>query len=258
MTVTAWNDAAATAALMARDPTPAAFKDRREIEALGVTVVRYSNGVEAWFKPTDFKNDEVIFSLVSSGGSSLAPPDQFVEASLSPALVQLSGAGGHRAVDLQKLMAGKIASASPSMSASTHGISGGGNPANIETALQLLYLKFTDPGNDADAFALIKKNLESAYQNRERDPGAVFGEKIAEINYQRPLHRQAAHARPHRQARSRRDGRLLQGPLLECGGLHLLHGRRVQAGRGAAAGGQVRGVAAVEGRPAAPPSSSWA
>jgi zinc protease len=182
VTVTAWNDAASTAALMARDPAPAAFKDRREIEALGVTVVRYSNGVEAWFKPTDFKNDEVIFSLISSGGSSLAPPDQFPEASLSPALVQLSGAGGHRAVDLQKLMAGKIASASPSMSASSHGISGGGNPANLETALQLLYLKFTDPGNDADAFALIKKNLENAYQNRERDPGAVYGEKIAEIN----------------------------------------------------------------------------
>ena len=182
VTVTAWTDAAATAALMSRDPDPGTIKDRREIEALGVTVVRYSNGVEAWFKPTDFKNDEVIFSLASQGGSSLATPEQFVEASLAPALVQLSGAGGHRAVDLGKLMAGKIASATPSISASTHSISGSSNPANIETALQLLYLKFTDPGNDADAFALIQKNLEAAYQNRERDPGTVYGEKVAEIN----------------------------------------------------------------------------
>jgi zinc protease len=182
VTVTPWNDVAATAALMARDPAPGTVKDRREIEALGVTVVRYSNGVEAWFKPTDFKNDEVIFSLISAGGSSLAPPERFIEASLSPALVQLSGAGGHRAVDLQKLMAGKIASAGPSMSHSSHGISGGSNPANIETALQLLYLKFTDPGNDADAFALIKKNLEASYQNRDRDPGAVYNEKLGEIN----------------------------------------------------------------------------
>jgi zinc protease len=182
LTVTPWNDAVATAALMARDPEPGAIKDRRAIEALGVTVVRYSNGVEAWFKPTDFKNDEVVFSLVSSGGSSLATPEQFVEASLSPALVQLSGAGGHRAVDLPKLVAGKIASASPTMSPSSHGMAGSSNPANIETALQLLYLKFTDPGDDPDAFALIKKNLEAAYQNRERDPGSVYGEKIGEIN----------------------------------------------------------------------------
>ena len=180
--VTAWSDTAATAALMARDPEPGVIKERREIEALGVTVVRYSNGVEAWFKPTDFKNDEVMFSLIAPGGSSLASPEQFFEAAFSPALVQLSGAGGHRAVDLQKLMAGKIASASPSMSASSHGIGGGSNPANIETALQLLYLKFTAPGDDADAFALIKKNLENNYLNRERDPGTVYSEKIGEIN----------------------------------------------------------------------------
>ena len=180
--VTAWNDAAATTALMARDPEPGVIKDRRELEGLGVTVVRFSNGVEAWFKPTDFKNDEVLFSLVSPGGSSLAPPEQYYEASLASAQVQLSGSGGHRAVDLQKLLAGKIASAAPNISSSSHGISGRSNPANIETALQLMHLEFTAPGDDADAFGLIQKNLEAAYQNRERDPGAVFGEKVADIN----------------------------------------------------------------------------
>ena len=147
-----------------------------------MTILTLGNGVAVWLKPTDFKNDEVLFSLVSQGGSSLAPPDQYLEASLAPAQVQLSGSGGHRAVDLQKLLAGKIASASPTISSSMHGISGRSNPANIETALQLMNIEFTAPGDDADAFALIKKNLEAAYQNRERDPGAVYGEKVAEIN----------------------------------------------------------------------------
>jgi zinc protease len=180
--VTPWADAAATRALMERAPDPGAVKDRRELPGLGVTVVQFGNGVEAWFKPTDFKNDEVLFSLASRGGSSLAPPDRFAEASLAPAQVQLSGAGGHRAVDLQKLLAGKIASSSPSVSLSTHGISARSNPAAIETALQLMYLQFTAPGDDPDAFALIRKNLEAAYQNRDRDPDTVFGEKLAQVN----------------------------------------------------------------------------
>ena len=180
--VMAWKDTASTTALMTRDPEPAAIKDKRELPELGVTVVTFANGAEGWFKSTDFKNDEVLFSLVSQGGSSLAPPEQFVEASLSPAQVQLSGVGGHSAVELQRLLAGKIASASPSMSSSSHGISGRSNPANLETALQLLNLEFTAPGDDADAFGLIKKNLENAYQNRERDPGAIYNEKVAEIN----------------------------------------------------------------------------
>jgi len=180
--VLAWTDAAATRELMPRLPDPGIVKDRREIPDLGVTVVRFGNGVEAWFKPTDFKNDEVVYSFASKGGSSLAPCELFLEASLAPAQVQLSGYGGHRAVDVQKLLAGKTASSVPTMSLSQHGISARSNPANIETVLQLMHLEFTAPGDDADAFGLIKKNLEAAYQNRGSDPDTVFGEKIAEIN----------------------------------------------------------------------------
>ena len=34
---------------------------------LGVTVVRFANGVEAWLKPTDFKNDQVVFTMDGAG-----------------------------------------------------------------------------------------------------------------------------------------------------------------------------------------------
>jgi zinc protease len=180
--VTAWNDAGSGAALMARDPAPGTVKDRREITELGVTVVKFSNGVEAWLKPTDFKNDQVVFTLAASGGTSLASPELYHEAVIAPIEVQFSGAGGHRAVDLQKLLAGKIASASPFISTSSQGISGSSTPANLETALQLLYLNFTEPGDDPEAFALIRKQLDAAYQNRDRNPGLVFGEKVAEVN----------------------------------------------------------------------------
>ena len=98
---------------MEHPPEPAAVVDRRTVAELGVTIVRFANGVEAWFKPTDFKNDQVLFSLTASGGASLAPAPLYPEATLAPALVQLSGVGGHSAVDLQKLLAGKIAAASP-------------------------------------------------------------------------------------------------------------------------------------------------
>ena len=180
--VTAWNDADSGRALMERVPEPAAIKDRREVTELGVTIVRFANGVEAWFKPTDFKNDQVLFSLTASGGSSLAPAERYAEATLASAQVGLSGAGGHRAVDMQKLLAGKIASAQPFISLSIHGISGSGNPANLESALQLLNLEFTAPGDDPEAFALIRKQLEASYQNRDRSPGLLFGEKLAQVN----------------------------------------------------------------------------
>jgi zinc protease len=179
--VTPWTDTASSATLLAHVPDPGSVVGRREIPELGVTVVQLSNGVEAWLKPTDFKNDQVLFSMSASGGSSLAPPEKFVEAQLATGQVELSGAGGHRAVDLPKLTAGKIAAASPFISLSSHGIQGSSTPANVETALQLLNIKFTAPGDEADAFALIKRQLESAIVNRLSSPNAVFGDKLGQV-----------------------------------------------------------------------------
>ena len=167
---------------MEKVPEPARVSNRREIAELGVTVVTYANGVEAWFKPTDFKNDQVLFSLTAPGGSSLAAPEKYPEAQLATAQIGLSGVGGHNAVELQKLLAGKIASASPFISLSTQGISGSSTPANLETGLQLLNLNFTAPGDDPEAFSLIKRQLEASYANRDRSPNIAFGEKLAQVN----------------------------------------------------------------------------
>src|SRR5262249_57728216 len=86
------------------------------------------------------------------------------------------------ALDLKKRLTRTVASATPYISLSTHGISGSANPAGLETALKLLFLTFTAPNDDADAFALLKRQLEARVANREQSPGQVFGERVAEIN----------------------------------------------------------------------------
>jgi zinc protease len=180
--VTAWSDAPTTGELMAKKPAPAAIESRRELADLGVTVVRFANGVEAWLKPTDFKNDEVRFTMYSLGGLSLASCAEVVDASLATAYVELSGIGNRKALELDKLLAGKIASASPFISLSTHGVSGGAAPAELETALQLLHLTVTAPGNDPDALALMKRQYAAMLANRGQSPGQVFAEKVAQVN----------------------------------------------------------------------------
>jgi zinc protease len=181
--VTAWTDATGGKAILETIPDPGAVKERRELPELGVTVVRYANGVEAWFKPTDFKNDEVMFSLVSPGGASLAPPEKYIEAQVAPSYIGFSGAGGHSATDLQRLLAGKpTVRALPSIGTTSHGISGSSTPADLETALQLLYIRFTKPGDDPQQFEILKKQFEAAYANRANNPTAMFGDKLGTVN----------------------------------------------------------------------------
>jgi zinc protease len=180
--VAAWDEGGVAKPLITRAPTAGGVTSRRTLDDLGVTVVRFANGVEAWLKPTDFKNDQVVFALQALGGTSLAPPADLPEAEIASAYVGVAGIGGLKPTDLQKALTGKIASASPYIGLSVQGVNGSAVPAQLETALQLLYQTITAPGDDADAFALLKKQLGAAVANRGVSPGQVFGEKLEQVN----------------------------------------------------------------------------
>jgi zinc protease len=177
-----WNDAVVPAELMLARPTPAAVVSKRELPKLGITVVRFANGVEAWLKPTDFKNDQVIFLLSAPGGASLASDTDFTNATMAPGYIRLSGFGGLKALDIQKMTTGTSAAVFPSMSPAMQSISGSASPGGIETALQLMYLQFTAPGDDPDAFVLLKRQLEAAIANRGQNPAQVFAERVGLVN----------------------------------------------------------------------------
>lgn len=181
-TLTAWTDALEGRALVERTPTPGKVTGRRAIPEIGVTVLKLSNGVQMWLKPTDFKNDQVLFSSYALGGTSVASQADYPEASVGPGLVSVGGMGGLNPVDLSKLLSGKIAQASPQIDAYTQGTSGQASPRDLETALQLNYLTFTAPNLTREAFELMKRRLASALANRAENPRAVFGEKVELVN----------------------------------------------------------------------------
>jgi len=159
-------------------------------------------------KPTDFKNDQVLFIMDALGGTSLAPPADFLQASFASTYVELSGTGGLKAVDLQKVLTGKLASASPFISLSTHGISGSAAPAQLETALQLLYEKFTALETTPDALTMMKRQLQARVANRDQAPGQVFGERLQQVNTSNHFTAPAAHPRSRGGARPRKNVRL--------------------------------------------------
>ena len=177
-----WSETTTSRPLVETVPEPAPVSARRELPDIGMTVVRFANGVEAWLKPTDFKNDQILFTMYSPGGASLSPQADFLQAQFATTYVGLSGVGALKATDLEKMLAGKLVSASPFISGSTHGIGGSAGPAELETALQLLYQTFIAPGDDSDAFALMKRQIEASVANRGRSPRQLFGEKIEQVN----------------------------------------------------------------------------
>ncbi len=177
-----WADATSGRALVEKPPAAGKVTSTRTVPDVGATVLTLSNGVEVWLKPTDFKNDQVLFSAYAPGGVSLASQAEFKSAALSTAMVGVGGMGGLSPVDLSKMLSGKIAQASTSIGEYTQNVSGSSTPKDLETALQLNYLAHTAPNMTPEVLDLLKRRLAGSLQNRDQNPRAVFGEKVEQVN----------------------------------------------------------------------------
>jgi zinc protease len=180
--VAAWEDRTAGRSLMPEPPKPGRIASRRSIDALGVTVLTLSNGVEVWLKPTDFKADEVLIGGYANGGMSAADSAAYVTALLAAPIVIDGGVGGFTGVELRKLLADKIASAVPYAGPYTHGVSAQARPADLETALQLIHLDFTRPTVDSTGFAALRQRMIARLADRANSPEQVFGDTLTMVN----------------------------------------------------------------------------
>ena len=147
-------------------------------EELGTTEWTLSNGVRVVIKPTEFKQDEILFSAFSKGGQSLVATEDLVSAALATDVVSVSGIADMTMTDLQKALTGKNVSCSPSINANTESIDGGSTVKDLETLLQLNYLYFTAPRRDEDAYAMLMSILESQLANRDKNPKSAFSDSV--------------------------------------------------------------------------------
>jgi zinc protease len=180
--VTAWTETLTRTELMPTRPTPGRVAGTRTIESIGTTILTLSNGAEVWLKPTDFKNDQVLIGAVALGGAATAPEADFLDTALAASLVGLGGIGGLKPPELSKVLAGRLAGVGPFIEMSTQGVRGSSRPQDLETALQMLYLTFTQPNLDAEALALMKRQLSALVANRDQNPQAVFSDRLRALN----------------------------------------------------------------------------
>jgi len=173
-----YQDHAVQGALLAEIPPPAAIVETREFPEIGVTEWTLANGVRAVLKPTDFKNDEIVFSGSSPGGTSLVADEEYVAALTAEAVVREGGVGDFDKIALEKLLAGKVVNVSPWIEGLQEGFKGRASPEDAETMFQLIYLYFTAPRQDSTAFASYQTWIRGMIENRSASPEAAFSDTL--------------------------------------------------------------------------------
>jgi zinc protease len=167
--------------LVSNLPKKGKIKKEKE-DIFGTTKLTLSNGVNVWVKKTDFTPNEIIMDAFSWGGNSLYSDDDYINTS-NIGLVSLGGMGNFSAVDLQKKLAGKMVSADTNVSDNNESVSANCVKKDLETMMQCVYLAFTAPRKDQEAYEALTQRVKASLANQELNPRTSLTDTIIKEAY---------------------------------------------------------------------------
>jgi zinc protease len=176
--VTAYIDKVTDKPLIAVEPVPLKIDKKGKNKTLGTTEWTFDNGVKVVMKSTDFKDDEILMSAFSYGGSSLYEIKDLVSANFATSVAAESGLGEFDKIALDKKLTGIIANVMPVIRSNSEGLEGSCSAKDLETMLQMVHLYFTAPRMDDIAFNAFIKRMKAVYDNKALEPESALMDTI--------------------------------------------------------------------------------
>lgn len=164
--------------LIAKIPTPVKVAKVEKDKVLATETWTLKNGMKVVIKQTDFKEDEILMSAYSLGGTSLVEEKYDVSAMVAADVVMESGVGEFDKIELDKYLSDKMVSVSPYIDDLEEGFTGKSSPQDFETMLQLVHLYFTQPRKSENAFDAYMERMKGVYENRSQSPDVAFQDTI--------------------------------------------------------------------------------
>lgn len=164
-------------------PKPGKIKKEADMPEFDAKILTLSNGMKVIYKKTTFKEDEIRFTATSWGGISTIKQEDFFTLQEISELITIGGVGNFSATDLPKVLAGKKVNVSPYIGNYTEGMNGNCSPKDLETMMQLIYLYFTAPRADEEAFQSYTQRSKAALKNTELNPMVTFSDSLVKVLY---------------------------------------------------------------------------
>ena len=151
----------------------------------GATEWTLKNGVKVVVLPTEFKKDQVLIDLRMDGGLTLIETEDLpsFEDNIIGLFTNNSGISKFPATTLRKMLSGKSVNVYPYVKDIRHGITGSSSPKDLETALQMLYLEFTDPRFDEDEYQTGISQIKAVLPNLKTRPDFIFQNTLTKTLY---------------------------------------------------------------------------
>ncbi len=140
-----------------------------------------SNGVEVYYKKTNFDTNYMAFKAFSYGGTSLLSDNEAKSIGNVQGLLKTTGVGGFKNHELKKVLAGKSVKVNSSITEYDENLQGTSKVDDMESLFQLIYLNFTSPNYDEDTYRLYADKVKEIVKNNDSNPGEAFSNSISNL-----------------------------------------------------------------------------
>ncbi|WP_299620274.1 insulinase family protein [uncultured Tenacibaculum sp.] len=176
-----YEDKAVASSLITKAPKAGTVVKTTTNDKLGTKTLVLSNGAKVTYKKTDFKNDEILFSAFSYGGTSLYSNEEFKVTAFANDGLTEAGINGFNLNDMGKMMSGKIARVRPYIGSISEGFSGSASPKYLEELLQQVHLYFTALNKDDKAYKSFINKQKSFIGNLLSSPRFYYQKEMRDF-----------------------------------------------------------------------------
>lgn len=154
---------------------PGEVVDRLEETDLGVTMLRFANGVRLTIKPTNFHADQILVAASLGHGRQDLPVDHPTEIWAAEAGAFIGGGlQGLSVAEIDRILAGKQLHVRFDVNDNGFLLTGSTRPQDFAAQLQLLTAYLTAPGWRPEAFQSVRDRLITALPQWQASPAGVF------------------------------------------------------------------------------------
>ncbi|GLR72678.1 M16 family metallopeptidase [Agaribacter marinus] len=182
-TLTAYEEVEIADSLMEELPIPGKVVSKEYIESIDSHIWTLSNGAKVVLKQTDFKEDSIVFSARSQGGTSLLEDDEAKQTFMASTVANVMGVGDFSVIDFGKFMQGKSFRLNANIAGRHQELKGESAVKDLEYFMQVLHLSFQTPRKDQEAFDTLIARAAPYYDNLLISPQSVFNEAMRKASY---------------------------------------------------------------------------
>lgn len=167
--------------LVPDEPDQGTIIRRTTHAAVQTTEYHLSNGMRLFVRPSDLRDDEILFSAFSPGGLSLIPDELVPAARIAADVAEKSGLGDLDATALERALAGRSAQLSVSIGEHSERMSGRSRKTDLDQLFQLVHLGFTTPRFEERALATVVQQRIQHIRGTGSSPQGIFSRRFQEL-----------------------------------------------------------------------------